>query len=182
MDDGKEVKREDGDLAIGIRWLVKADLPNVCAIEMSNFARHWTEEDFLRTLRQPNSCGMVACNRDCRIVGFMVFEFQEKKLRLLNMAVAPTYRLKGVGKRMIAALFNEPEYQHRQAIDLMVDEKHLGGQQFLQACGFKASGVERGYFDDTGDDAYRMRLQRDSAEDLAWQRMVDREPKDRGKS
>jgi hypothetical protein len=40
-------------------------------------------------------------------------------------------------------------------------------KRFLKACGFKAVGVEKEHFDDTGDDAYHMRFSVDRDKAIA---------------
>ena len=44
------------------------------AIEAEGFEYAWTEDDFLRCLRQRNCIRMVAERGDLQVLGFMVYE------------------------------------------------------------------------------------------------------------
>ena len=43
-----------------IRWMIRRDMPDVLGIESNCFEFSWTEDDFIRCLRQRNCIGMVA--------------------------------------------------------------------------------------------------------------------------
>ncbi|MDA8746115.1 ribosomal-protein-alanine N-acetyltransferase RimI, partial [Rubripirellula amarantea] len=58
---------------VHIRWMIRRDMPAVLAIENKSFEFSWTEEDFIRCLRQRNCIGMVAEEND-QVVGFMIYE------------------------------------------------------------------------------------------------------------
>ncbi len=45
---------------VHIRWMIRRDMPEVLQTEQESFDYSWTEEDFLRCLRQRNCIGMVA--------------------------------------------------------------------------------------------------------------------------
>src|SRR5690348_2779098 len=46
--------------AVHIRWMIRRDMPEVMRTERASFEYSWTEDDFLRCLRQRNCIGMVA--------------------------------------------------------------------------------------------------------------------------
>lgn len=139
-----------------IRWLIRRDLEFVLDIERRSFAYFWTEDDFLSCLRQRNCIGMVA-ERDEKIVGFMLYELQKTALHVLNFAVCPTARHTGVGTAMVAKLVNKLAQQKRTQIVVEVREGNLDAQLFFRSQGFAATGVMRGYYDYTDEDAYQFR-------------------------
>ena len=52
---------EDGfEVNVHIRWMIRRDMPEVLQIERTSFEYPWSEEDFIRCLRQRNCIGMVA--------------------------------------------------------------------------------------------------------------------------
>jgi ribosomal-protein-alanine N-acetyltransferase len=170
MDDRKEAphdRRSDDDasgkpsaenhLPVQIRWLIRRDMPEVLRVENTKFEHTWSEDDFLNALRQRNCIGMVAEDKG-KIVGHMLYELHSDRLRLLNFVVDPEYRQRGVGRQMMDRLIEKLSQQRRHSVDLVVEERNVDAQKFLKACGFKATGVERGYFGDTGDDGYHMRF------------------------
>ena len=81
-----------------IRWMIRADMPDVLAIEQDVFEFPWFEQDFVRCLRQRNCIGMVAEQGD-RVVGYMIYELHKSRLHLLNFAVAREQWGKASGRR-----------------------------------------------------------------------------------
>ena len=69
---------------VHIRWMIRRDMAEVLAIEADSFEYPWSEDDFIRCLRQRNVIGMVA-ELDDRIVGFMVYELGVGKSRFLTL-------------------------------------------------------------------------------------------------
>ena len=50
----------DFEINVHIRWMIRRDMPEVLGIENSSFEFSWSEDDFIRCLRQRNCIGMVA--------------------------------------------------------------------------------------------------------------------------
>ncbi len=143
------------DIRVHIRWMIRRDMPEVLAIETRNFEFPWSEEDFINCLRQRNCIGMVA-EHDERVVGFMIYELNKTRIRVLNFAVADRYQRRGVGSQMIAKLISKLSAQRRSRITLEVRETNLPAQLFFRAMGFRAVSVLRDYYADTPEDAYVM--------------------------
>jgi ribosomal-protein-alanine N-acetyltransferase len=140
---------------VHIRWMIRRDMPDVLAIETDSFEFPWTDEDFLRCLRQRNSIGMVAEHED-RVVGFMIYELHKSRLHVLNFAVGRPWRRLGVGTQMISKLIAKLSTQRRSRILLEVRETNLPAQLFFRSAGFRAISVLRGFYEDTPEDAYLM--------------------------
>jgi ribosomal-protein-alanine N-acetyltransferase len=138
-----------------IRWMIRRDMADVLEIETSCFEFAWTEEDFVRCLRQRNCIGMVSEFND-RVVGFMVYELHKNRLHVLNFAVHPDFQRQGVGNRMVEKLISKLSYQRRNRIILEVRETNLSAQLFFRDLGFRAISVLRDFYEDTVEDAYLM--------------------------
>ena len=143
------------DLKVQIRWLIRRDMTEVLDIERASFEFAWTEEEFLCCLRQRNCIGMVA-EHDHEIVGFMIYELHKSRLRILNFAVGETARRRSVGRQMISRLIDKLSQQRRKEIVLEVRETNLSAQMFFSNQGFRAVSVLRNHYDDTAEDAYYM--------------------------
>lgn len=138
-----------------VRWLIRRDMPEVLAIESACFANPWSEDDFLKVLRQRNVIGMVAEAGD-KVVGFMLYELHRTHLRLLDFAVDPAWQRSGVGQQMIDKIKSKLSPCRRTRIVDHVRETNLDAQRFYRAMRFRAVKIERAAFDDTGEDAYVM--------------------------
>jgi ribosomal-protein-alanine N-acetyltransferase len=135
--------------------MIRRDMPEVLHTEQESFEYSWTEEDFLRCLRQRNCIGMVAEHGE-RVVGFMIYELHKSKLHILNFAVHPSCRRCAVGGQMVAKLISKLSNHRRTRITLAVRERNLAAQLFFRSQGFRAVRVLRSYYEDSGEDAFLM--------------------------
>jgi ribosomal-protein-alanine N-acetyltransferase len=140
---------------VHIRWMIRRDMPEVLAIESRSFEFPWSEEDFVRCLRQRNCIGMVAEHHE-RVVGFMIYELHRNRLHVLNFAVHPDCRRRRVGEQMVKKLVSKLSPQRRNKIMLEVRETNLPAQLFFRALGFKAVSLLKDFYEDTTEDAYLM--------------------------
>ncbi len=150
------------EVRVHIRWMIRRDMPEVLAIEHASFEYPWCEEEFLRVLRQRNCIGMVAEYGE-RVVGFMIYELHKNKLHVLDFACHPEFRRQGVGRQMIGKLVGKLSTHRRTRIALHVRESNLAAQLFYRIQGFRATGVVRDHFGDTGEDAYMMQYMLDES-------------------
>ena len=138
---------------VHIRWQIPRDIPEILAIEREAFPYPWTEEQFIKCLRQRNCIAMVAEHGD-RVVGYMVYELLKARLQLLNFAVDADYRRQGVGRMMCDKLYNKLSATRRTKITCEVRDGNLDAQMFFRAMGYRAVSVLRDFYDDTDEDAY----------------------------
>ncbi len=143
------------EVCVHIRWMIRRDMPEVLDIENRSFEFAWTEEDFIHCLRQRNCIGMVA-EHDERVVGFMIYELHKNRLHVLNFAVHPEFRRRGVARGMIRKLIGKLSPQRRNRILLEIRETNLAAQLFFRDAGFRAISVLREFYEDTPEDAYLM--------------------------
>lgn len=146
---------DNRQVRVHIRWMIRRDMPEVLQTEQLSFDYAWTEEDFLRCLRQRNCIGMVAEQGE-KVIGFMIYELHKAKLHILNFAVHPSWRRHGVGSQMVAKLISKLSSHRRTRITLEVRETNLGAQMFFSKQGFRATRVLRCFYEDSGEDAYLM--------------------------
>ena len=147
--------RQEQELRVQIRWMIRRDMPEVLDIENDSFEFPWSEEDFIRCLRQRNCIGMVVDFED-RVAGFMVYELHKSRLHLLNLAVARNARRLGLGSRMLQKLTAKLSDDRRNRILLEVRETNLDAQLFFRKQGFRAVSVLRAFYEDSPEDAYLM--------------------------
>ncbi len=151
------------ELKIHIRWMIRRDMAEVIAIESESFEFPWSEDDFVRCLRQRNCIGMVA-ELDDQVVGFMIYELHKNRLHILNFAVADRQRRLGIGSQMVAKLAGKLSEQRRNRILLEVRETNLQAQLFFRENGFRAVSVLHEFYEDTPEDAYLMQFRHASEE------------------
>ncbi len=150
-------KVEQSKSNVQIRWMIRRDMQSVLDIEQASFEFAWTEDDFIRCLRQRNCIGMVA-ERNDQVVGFMIYELHKNRLHVLNFAVHQDYRRLKIGQSMVEKLMAKLAFQRRNRILLEVRESNLDAQLFFRNVGFRAISVLRDFYEDTTEDAYLMQL------------------------
>ncbi len=147
---------------VHIRWMIRRDMAEVLQIESRSFEFFWCEEDFVRCLRQRNCIGMVAEHHE-RVVGFMIYELHKNRLHVLNFAVHPDFRRRGIGGQMLQKLMGKLGLGRRNRIMLEVRETNLDAQLFFREQGFRAISLLRDFYEDTTEDAYLMQYRFQSA-------------------
>src|SRR5580704_17084394 len=143
--------------------MIRRDMLEVLAIENESFEFPWSDDDFVRCLRQRNCIGMVA-EVDERVFGFMIYELHKNRLHILNFAVAASARRLGIGSQMVEKLIGKLSDQRRNRILLEVRETNLGAQLFFRESGFRAVSVLHEFYEDTPEDAYLLQYRHQAAE------------------
>ena len=151
-----------GLAGIHVRWMIRRDMLEVLSIEKEAFEFPWSDEDFVRSLRQRNCIGMVAELADS-VVGFMIYELHRSRLHMLNFAVARSHRRLGIGTQMMRKLAAKLAPERRTRIVLEVRETNLAAQIFFRSLGFRATSVLRDFYQDSAEDAYLMQYCLDAA-------------------
>ena len=158
---------------VHIRWMIRRDMPEVLAIEGQSFEFPWSEEDFVRCLRQRNCIGMVAEHHE-RVIGFMIYELHRNRLHILNFAVHREMQRHRVGEQMLRKLVSKLSPQRRNKIMLEVRETNLSAQLFFREMGFRAISLLKDFYEDTTEDAYLMQFRYRGSDSIARQEQVTR--------
>jgi ribosomal-protein-alanine N-acetyltransferase len=135
--------------------MIRRDMPAVELIESDVFEFPWTELDFVRCLRQRDCIGMVV-EFNSEPVGYMVYELHPNSLNVLNFAVHREFQRMGAGSEMVQRLISKLAPERRNRIVLQVRETNLPAQLFFRSCGFRALGMLREHYQETGEDAIVM--------------------------
>jgi [ribosomal protein S18]-alanine N-acetyltransferase len=137
-----------------IRWMIRADMETVLAIESNSFDYPWTAEELRSVLRARNCIGAVAELRK-QVLGYMVYELHENRIHLLNIAVDPQFRRQGVGSALLNRLIDKLSQQRRREVVLEVRDPNVAAQLWLRHNGFIATGMLHDHYEDTEEDAIR---------------------------
>jgi len=141
-----------------IREAAEADLEQVLAIERQSFLHPWSEPFFSRLLREAI---FMVCEEEREVVGFLVGELDSlpgqkgPSGHLLNLAVSPHYRRKGVGTRLLEAFLRLCHQAGSTNVYLEVRVGNTLAVQFYHRRGFKTACRIPHFYGD-GEDAYLM--------------------------
>lgn len=149
-------------LAITLRDMEPKDIEAVLEIERASFGAPWTRALFEREMALAFSRTFLACTQEAegeRIVGYAIVWFVSDELHLLNLAVAPTHRRRGVGEKLLERVVAEAVCQACQVITLEVRATGKAAQALYHKAGFVPVAVRKGYYSDNGEDAIVMVLE-----------------------
>jgi [ribosomal protein S18]-alanine N-acetyltransferase len=84
------------------------------------------------------------------------------ELHLLDMASHPEHRRKGHARALLRALASYAQRLGKRLWLLEVRQSNESAIRLYRSVGFETTGVRRGYYSDTGEDALEMRITFDS--------------------
>lgn len=93
-----------------------------------------------------------------KIVAFLVARRIDTEWELENIVVSETFRRRGAGSILLAALVAEARAQHGIGIFLEVRESNQGARALYKKAGFKKMDLRKDYYSDPREDAVIFRL------------------------
>lgn len=151
---------DKGAEALTIRSLAYADLPNVLSIERRAFVTPWSMAMFVLELSKTSGI-CLAANAGETLRGYLVCSCYPEMWHLMNVAVDPERRREGVATALITRLLSE--VKDTDKIMLEVRGSNEGAIEMYRHFGFNPVGHRRRYYQDNGEDALVMELERASA-------------------
>ena len=139
--------------AVEIRRLTYADLPQVVAIERRAFTTPWSLAMFVLELSKPSGI-CLAASIEGELVGYLVCSRYDTVWHVMNIAVEPERRRRGIASALMGALL-ERVGEHAQ-VTLEVRRSNHGAVALYERFRFRRAGVRRRYYADNGEDAVIM--------------------------
>ena len=143
---------------IEIRRLALADLDQIDRIERDSYPTPWSRSMFAGELAKSSSITLGAFETEMadRLVGYLVVSRYVDAWHIMNVAVDPEYRRRGVATRLLDALFVTTAGDARRGYTLEVRVSNTTAIALYERLGFQATGVRRGYYTDNREDALVM--------------------------
>jgi len=127
------------------RPATEADAPALAELHVSSFANGWTEEAIRQLLASPGTFGFCAEN------GFVLARVAAGEAEILTIAVRPSARRAGLGRRLVTAAAEQAARKGAQAMFLEVVTANAPARGLYEGLGFAEVGRRKAYFD--GQDA-----------------------------
>ena len=137
-----------------IRMMIRKDLPSVLEIEQLSFCDPWGEQDFLSALTARNCIPMVVADGR-EIFAYAVYDLWKRCVDVMNLAVHPGFRRRGIASSMMAFILDKHIRNMRSHIEAEVSEYNLQGQLFLKSLGFLCEYTFKTKTGDEMFDAYK---------------------------
>jgi [ribosomal protein S18]-alanine N-acetyltransferase len=149
------------EMAIHIRDATVRDLPRIIEIERLAFPAPWTLASFQRELTLPFSRIMVALPADSNLIaGFLCRWLIADECHVLNIAVDPDSRRRGIGAVMLREAITEAKSTGANVVTLEVRRSNLPARQLYRKFEFEERRLRRHYYG-PGEDAIIMELRLD---------------------
>jgi len=144
-----------GTEEVRIRRLAYADLPGVLSIERRSFPAPWSLAMFVLELSKPSGV-CLAAETPNGIAGYLVCSRYADVWHLMNVAVDPELRRRGVASRLVVAMLDDAGRDGRYTLEVRVSN-HIAIEMY-ERLGFKRAGRRRRYYHDNNEDALIMWL------------------------
>lgn len=141
------------DVALDIRRLTYADLPQVIAIERRAFQTPWSLAMFVLELSKPGG-ECLAARRDGGLTGYLICSRYDDAWHLMNVAVDPGHRREGIARALMEELIGRLGGDAR--LTLEVRPSNAPAISLYERFGFLGAGTRRSYYQDNGEDALIM--------------------------
>lgn len=139
------------------RAMQDSDVPAVMRIENASYAFPWTEGIFRDCLRAGYVCRVAELGG--QIAGYAVLGVGAAEAHLLNVCIAPSYRCRGLGRRLLEHVFDLARAAGALDLFLEVRPSNTTAIRLYQSLGLEQVGIRRGYYQAEGgrEDAVVMR-------------------------
>jgi ribosomal-protein-alanine N-acetyltransferase len=142
-------------VAIEIRRLTLAELPEIEAIEQRAYHTPWSRSMFASELAKGTSISLGAFEGD-RLVGYIVNSRYVDAWHVMNVAVDPDFQRRGIASRLLERLFELTVDDDGRGYTLEVRVSNKDAIKLYEKLGFERHGIRRGYYTDNREDALIM--------------------------
>ncbi len=146
------------DAPYRIRSAAAADAAGLVAIERRAFSDPWSEASFREALLSPWTFGLVA-DTGRSLAGYLVGRDVAGTGEVLNLAVAPEFRRRGIGGALLEAGLGALRRRKVDEVFLEVRESNFSAQALYLGRGFRPVGQRAAYYRNPREDALVLRLE-----------------------
>jgi len=145
--------------SLEISPVTEADLEEILTIEHASFPTPWSLELFRRELDLAISRGLAARRTErmaASVCGYLFCWFVAGEGQLQRIAVRQDLRRTGIAGRLIGEMLRVCEREEVRRVMLEVRRNNEAAIGLYRKWGFHRTGIRRGYYPETGEDALLM--------------------------
>ena len=131
-------------------------LRRVLAIESRVYPRPWSTTLFLSEMAQRSTRSYIVARHEGIVIGYAGMMFTGREAHVTNIAVDPDFHGRKVGTRLLLALCTEAIAKGAGTLSLEVRVSNVNAQAMYAKFGFSVTGVRKGYYVETNEDALVM--------------------------
>jgi [ribosomal protein S18]-alanine N-acetyltransferase len=144
---------------IELRRLLLDDLTEIEEIERRSYPTPWSRSMFAGELAKPSSICLGAFEaegEDGALVGYLIVSRYVDAWHVMNVAVDPEHRGRGVGTMLLERLFDLTADDAHRGYTLELRVTNVKAIDLYERLGFRSGGLRRGYYTDNREDALIM--------------------------
>jgi ribosomal-protein-alanine N-acetyltransferase len=141
-----------------IRPADPADAAPLSVLERRCFSDPWSADGFREALTMPVCFGLVA-TAGREIGGYFLARVVDGEAEILNLAVDPPLRRRGIGYALLKAGLTEFVVRGAREAFLEVRESNLAAQTMYTTSGFRVAGARQRYYRQPVENALVYRLE-----------------------
>ena len=144
---------------IELRQLGLADLRAIEEIERRSYPTPWSRSMFAGELAKPSSICLGAFEAEGEngeLCGYLIVSRYVDAWHVMNVAVDPDHRGRGIATMLIERLFEVTADDVRRGYTLEVRVSNAAAIRLYEQLRFRSRGIRRGYYTDNREDALIM--------------------------
>lgn len=139
-----------------IRTMTAAEVSQVARLEKICFPDPWSERSVASELDNALSLWLVAMEGE-QLAGYVGSQTVMGETDMMNIAVDPDHRRKGIAKALVEALVAELKARESHCLTLEVRASNEPAKALYETLGFFQVGLRKNYYRNPKEDALIMR-------------------------
>jgi ribosomal-protein-alanine N-acetyltransferase len=122
------------------------DAPALARIARESFGDPWSEAAFVEELARPRTRAWLAREAGSDTIGYVLGWVLEDRVEIQSLAVAPAWRRRGLGRRLLEALLGQARRDGMREAWLEVRASNEAARRLYEGLGFVRQGERPGYY------------------------------------
>ena len=131
-------------------------IPQVAALEKLCFSDPWSEKSVAGELQNALSLWLVALEGET-VVGYVGSQTVLGETDMMNLAVHPDFRRKGIAEALVTALVEALKERGSRCLTLEVRESNVPARNLYEKLGFRQIGLRKQYYRNPRENALILR-------------------------
>ncbi len=141
---------------MNIVTMQQCHVPAIAQLESICFSCPWSENSVASELTNALSLWLVA-EEDGRVAGYIGSQTVCEESDMMNVAVHPDFRRRGIGEALVKALETELRARGSHCLTLEVRASNAPAIALYEKLGFSQVGLRKNYYRDPKEDALILR-------------------------
>jgi [ribosomal protein S18]-alanine N-acetyltransferase len=137
------------------RPMLEADLDQVVEIEKASMPSPWSKELFDEELKR-DAAHYFVLEEEGRVAGYMGYWEAPEEAHIINLAIGPDFRKRGLGKMMMDHCLAYAAKRGAHLATLEVRQSNEAAQKLYEKCNFRVVAIRKKYYSDNQEDAIVM--------------------------